>query len=392
MTRKLFYDDWKLEQAEATLISLDTSDGKCAAILDATPFYPEGGGQPCDLGTIGGASVVDVVEKDGLILHYIEPKDATKLKTGTVKMIIDASRRRDYATQHTAQHLLSATILRLIGKPTLSMHLGEEVNTIDVDAPSIEAQDLQAAEEAVYEVIEADYPVIAHFCPPERIEDFPLRKRPPQGEEVIRVIEIDGYDYSPCCGAHLTSTGPIGLIKIVGAEKYKGLTRVSFVAGKRAFRDYCSVRTAAETVASRWGVRVEELDSRARLRDERLATCERALMTAKDKLAQIEAAQLASSGGALHAAAYGDKAYDDVLLVGRAAQKLSGAVILVASVPDRRAALLCSVKGVDLRGPGKRLMELSGGKGGGGPSLFQVAFDSKTALESFIAAAKEEFR
>lgn len=390
-TKKLYYDDWGLQRAEVNILSIETEDGRPAVVLDATPFYPEGGGQPCDRGSIGGVAVADVQERGDRILHFVDPEGAGRLALGPALARIDASRRRDYATQHSAQHLLSATILRLTGAPTVSMHLGEAANTIDVDVPALDAEDLAAAEVAAFDVIEADYPVLAHFCPPERIEDFPLRKRPPQGEEVIRVIEIDGYDFSPCCGAHLRSTGPIGLIKIFGAEKYKGKTRVTWAAGRRAFMDYRAIRGAAESVAAGWGVRVEELQSRSRLRDERLANCERTLLALKDKVSQTEAAELAASGGPLLVGIFGDRSYDDALLVARAAQKLSPSVILVGSSADRRAALLCSAKGADLRPAGKRLLERSGAKGGGGPSLFQAAFDSKAALDAFVQGAREEF-
>jgi alanyl-tRNA synthetase len=241
-TVRRYNEDVFLDRGSAKILSVVEDGGRRAVVLDSTVFYPEGGGQPGDRGTINGVAVTEVLEgEDGAVLHFVEGPGADALKPGKAELRLEAARRRYFMTHHTAQHLLSATILRLFGAPTLSMHLGEDCCTIDVDSGTLTAEDLAAAEDAAFAVIEEDYPVIVHLCPPENIADFPLRKRPPEDESVIRVIEIDGYDFSPCCGTHLPSTGPIGIIKTIGLEKYKGMTRVSFLAGRRALWDYRTV-------------------------------------------------------------------------------------------------------------------------------------------------------
>jgi alanyl-tRNA synthetase len=391
-TTRRYYENVELDRCEATILSIETVEGRRAAILDSTIFYPEGGGQSDDRGTINGVAVTEVRERGEEVLHYIEGPGSESLAPGKAELKIDAARRRDFATQHTAQHLLSATILRLMGAPTLSMHLGDEICTIDVDTPTMEPEALAAAEEATFDMIEADYPVIAHLCPPEDIASFPLRKRPPAGEEIIRVIEIDGYDYSPCCGTHLPSTGSIGTIKLIGAEKYKGMTRVSFVAGKRAFRDHRSVRVAAEKAAATFKVPVAEAGKAAIAFAERMALQDRALLNLRETLAGYEAARIAAAGdGQTIVECFGDRGIDEALRVGRALQKLTDAVIVVASGADRKAAALTVRKDSDLRPTMKALLEANRGVGGGGPSYFQAAFDSKVDLDSFLAAARQAF-
>lgn len=393
-TARRYYEDAFLDRGGASIVSIVEDDGRRALVLDSTVFYPEGGGQAGDRGTISGVPVVDVREgSNGTVLHYVDGLGAEAFAPGSsVELRVDAARRRYFAVHHTAQHLLSATILRLFGKPTVSMRLGDDYCTIDVDAPEVSASELAAAEDAVFTIIEDDYPVVAHLCPPENIEDFPLRKTPPKDESVIRVIEIDGYDYSPCCGTHLPSTGHIGLLKIIGSEKYKGMTRVSFVAGRAALRDYRTVRGAAEAVSVLLKSPAGEIAVAARALADKSAAQERTLVNLKESVASFEAARLVADGGAkAYVKIYGDRSMDDALRIGRAAQKLTDAVIVVASSADLKAAALTARKDADLRPAMKAVFAEAGGKGGGGPSFQQAAFESKTQLDAFVAAAAAAF-
>lgn len=396
-TLRRFYDG--ADVLSATLLEIRDVDGRPAAVTDATNFYPEGGGQSSDRGTIGAAAgprvaVTEVQESGDEILHFLDGEGASALKPGPVELRRDAARRRDSAVQHSAQHLLSATLLRLYGAPTVSMHLGEGTNTIDVDDPNLAETDLAPAEEAVQDIIEEDYPIIIHHCPPEDIDAFPLRKKPPAGEEVIRVVEIDGYDYSPCCGVHLASTGPIGMVKILGAEKYKGMTRISFIAGRRVLRSFRLLRGEAEAASRTLKVPLEELGRGTAAAAERSAALDRTVLNLREQLAGLEAERLAAAapaGAAVMVKSYADRGMDEALRVGRALQKLSSAVVVVASAPERKAAVLCSRRDVDLRPVLKALFAAHSGTGGGGPSFYQGAFPSHADLDAFLAAARGAF-
>ncbi|WP_010259520.1 alanyl-tRNA editing protein [Treponema primitia] len=398
-TRKVYYEMPAAESFAANILELRPYTDKTALILDATIFYPEGGGQPGDRGTINGIPVLDVQEKDDEIFHIVNNGDGQKLSPGPAELILDRARRRDFTTLHTAQHLLSGTILRMTGAYTVSMHLGDEVCTIDVDTKEMTDETLIAVEEAVADAIEGDHPVIIHLCPPERVEDFPLRKIPPKGEDVIRVVEIRGNDFSPCCGTHLAATGDIGMLRILGAEKYKGMIRVSFIAGRRVLRDSRLLRHNAE-IASRalkvpvteTGAGVLALLEKTSLLERRLKDLEEdaALRRAKALIAGKPGFEAQAGEGKVLTECLSDTDMEEVLRIGRAAQKLSSAVLVLASPGDLKFAGLCSVKALDIRPLLKDTMEKHGGKGGGGPSFFQGQFSRAEDLTAFLKSIPQE--
>ncbi|MDR2051991.1 MAG: hypothetical protein LBP80_01125 [Treponema sp.] len=148
-TAVAYYEYDGADPFSANILEMRNEGDKTALILDKTIFYPEGGGQSADRGSVNGVPLPDVLEKNGEILHMVETKDGGRLVPEPAELVLDVKRRRDFTVQHTAQHLLSGTILRLTGKHTVSMHLGEEINTIDVDTPQIDSELLAEAENAV---------------------------------------------------------------------------------------------------------------------------------------------------------------------------------------------------------------------------------------------------
>jgi alanyl-tRNA synthetase len=406
-----YYDHVSADPFAANIISVQNDGGKRAVILDRTIFYPEGGGQGADRGTINGAAVLDVQEKDGEILHYVDGDEGTALTPGAAVLALDAVRRRDMTVQHTALHLLSGTILRLTGKYTVSMHLGEELNTIDVDAPNLSTEVLLQAEDAVMDAIEADAPVITHLCPPENVGDFPLRKTPPQGEDVIRVVEIQGYDFSPCCGTHLASTGQIGMLRILGAEKYKGMTRVTLIAGRRVLHDSRTLRQNGERISRAFKAPIVETGAAVLALIDRTNLIEKDMRELKETMAYGKAKSLLHKLRVLSSRERDNEARDDLtpsgivrvfvincpdleiedlLRTGKAAQKLSTSVLVFASTTEKKFAAFCSAGGADLRPLLKPRMEEHGGRGGGSPSFFQGQFTEAKSLDAFLASLPTE--
>jgi alanyl-tRNA synthetase len=380
----------------ATILEICPYNDAVALILDATVFYPEGGGQPADRGTINDIALLDVQERDGEILHLVAPEDGRKLAAGPAELILDRARRRELSALHTAQHLLSGTILRMTGAPTVSMRLGDEVCTIDVATPELTEETQIAVEEAVADAIEENHPVIIHLCPPKRVGDFPLRKAPPQGEEVIRVVEIEGKDFSPCCGTHLSSTGEIGILRILGAEKYKGMTRLSFIAGRRALRESRLLRRNADIISRALKVPPAETGPAALALLEKNALLERKLKALEEDAAFRRAETLLAgkdtAEGRVLVESFPDADMDEVLRTGRAAQKRCSAVLALASLRDLKFVGLCSVASLDIRPLFKGIMERHGGKGGGGPSFFQGQFSRAGDLDAFLAAIPRDLR
>jgi alanyl-tRNA synthetase len=399
-TERLYHDYSVADPFMAAILEVrpweDGRDGEktAALVLDRTIFYPEGGGQPGDRGSVNGVPLLNMLEKDGEIMHIVSAGDGTGLCPGPAELVLDAERRRDFTVQHTGQHLLSGTILRLTGKPTVSMHLGDEINTIDVDCPDLPAETLATVEDAVAEALEHNRPVIIHRCPPEDTRSFPLRKTPPRGEEVIRVVEIEGNDFSPCCGTHCGSTGQIGMLRILGAEKYKGMTRVSFIAGRRVLRDSRLLHENAALVSRGLKVPLGETGRAVLALLEKTKLLERRINELAEAVAETKAAALLEKAGpvsgtaALVIASFAGESMEEVLRIGRAAQKRTGAVLILASERDLKFAAFCSVKDRDVRPLVQKAFEQAGGKGGGGPSFFQGLFASAGELSAFLSALK----
>lgn len=403
-TERLYYHLSGPEPYDAEIRELRPFKDRIALILDKTIFYPEGGGQSSDRGTINGVPLVDVQEKDREILHLVRPAEASGLHPGPAKLVLDTERRRDLTVHHTAQHLLSGIILGVTGKPTVSMHLGEELCTIDVDTPAFSEETCIAVEEEAARAIEGDHPVIIHHCPPEALEDFPLRKVPPQGKEVIRVVEIQGHDFSPCGGTHLRATGPIGLLRLLGTEKYKGMTRVTFIAGRRVLRDSRLLRKQGEIISRILKVPVAETGKGVAALMEKTRALEARVQVLEAENARFKAEALLDTVGLLRdtASAPGQGAVlvetfphtsmEALLPIGRAAQKLTAAVLVLAAPEDRKFAAFCSAPGYDIRGLLKDPMEARGGHGGGSASFFQGYFPSEAALAAFLEAVSLQNR
>jgi alanyl-tRNA synthetase len=406
-TERIYYNFTSDTPFKAGTLELrPQGNGNAQILLDKTIFYPEGGGQPGDRGFINGVPLLDVREKDGEILHMISTEGAGKLKPGPVELVLDTHRRRDLTLHHTGQHLLSSIILRMTGAETVSLHMGDETCTIDVDthlnsgsdAITINDEILINIEEAVADAIEKNLPVTIHLCPPEDVFSFPLRKLPPQIEEVIRVVEIANYDYVACCGTHLKTTAEIGLLRILGAEKYKGMTRITFNAGRRLLRESRLLRQNAGIVSKALNVPLGDIGKGVLDFLEKTAQTEKRLNALKEKavremaeallLKAADAVKDAVACPAIVVETYSDTDIDTILSIGKIAQKQTQVPLILASRQDIKFTAFCSAKGFDLRLFLKDAFEAQSGKGGGSPSFFQGSFGTKEALNAFLGAVR----
>jgi alanyl-tRNA synthetase len=245
MSERLYYTDAYLSAFKASIVDRLQSAGGPAVVLDRTAFYPTSGGQPFDTGEIAGIRVVDVVDgEDGRVMHVLEREvDAT----GLVECRIDWDRRFDHMQQHTGQHVLSAAFERVGGIRTESVHFGAASCTIDVSA-SVTPEIASAAEADANRVVCENRPVHVRFVTDAEAARLPLRK-PPVREGRLRLVEVDGVDLSACGGTHVARTGEIGLIAVLGFERYKGGTRVEFACGRRAHAHYTRMRDTTASVA-----------------------------------------------------------------------------------------------------------------------------------------------
>lgn len=380
ITERLYYQDSWLSEFEARVTSVTTAeDGRRVVTLDRTAFYPEGGGQPSDTGSLGAARVVGCVdEEEEGVLHLVEGE--TPEVGARVRGVVDWPRRRDHIQQHTGQHILSQAFVELFGAQTRSFRMLSEVCEIDVDLKEPSDASVERAVERANEVVWDDRPVSVHQVTPEEAARLPLRKDSAR-EGTLRVIEIEGFDFSPCGGTHARRTGEVGLVAARHWERAKGLTRVTFVAGGRALSDYRRANRTARAAAALFSVGRDEADAAvARLLEEHKQLQRRA-RALEEMAARAEAREL------IEEAAAGETAAPPVvtrLFEGRDADALrrlalavvarTDAVALLGS-RDETGARLVFARGAASRADMNALMREAcltlEGRGGGRPDLAQ---------------------
>jgi alanyl-tRNA synthetase len=379
MTERLYLRDPYLKSFRARVLEVRDVGGRPAAILDRTAFYPEGGGQPGDRGTLGAAKVIDTQERGGEVLHLL---DAT-IGGGEVAAEIDWPRRFDHMQQHHGQHLLSAAFDKL-GAPTVSFHLGDRTCTIDLDVPPAKL-DVARAESMANESVWRDLPVIARDFIGEERARLSLRKEPVKGD---RVVVVEGVDASPCGGTHPARTGEVGCIAVLKMQKWgEGKSRVEFACGARVVRLLHEASALVGGVASALNsAPAEVVEAAARVAAESQAR-RKSADALLEELAALEAARLRAQQSPVVAKVGRGAAFARAV-----AQRISqeGGTALLATVEDGRAHLIFArPKGA--AGPAmaellKQSLAVLGGKGGGGPDFAQGS-GPPTRLDDALALA-----
>ena len=233
MTEKLFYNDVRKAEFEATVVSCVKNKDRYEVVLDGTYFYPEGGGQPADHGKIDDANVFDVHDKDNEVVHYCDKEVECGKK---VKAWVDMERRHRLMQQHSGEHIVSGLIHKHFGYDNVGFHMGSDCITIDFNGP-LTADDLKLVEKEANEAIYRNFDTNIFYPSPEELEKLEYRsKKALEGD--VRIVNFKDCDTCACCGLHVVKSGEIGIIKITGSQNYKGGTRVTMLAGKQAWEDY----------------------------------------------------------------------------------------------------------------------------------------------------------
>ncbi len=252
MTTRLYYADTYLRAFDATIV--ERAEGGRRIYLDRSAFYPASGGQPHDLGTLGGVAVTNVVDEEERVAHVLaEPYTGDDAVHG----VIDWSRRWDYAQQHTGQHLLSGAFVELFGWPTVSVHFGDAMSTLELGVPAISPGQLRRAEEVANALVAENRPVTVSYEDAAAVASR-LRKAPAR-TGTLRIVTIDGLDVSACGGTHVRTTGEIGAILLRRAEKLRENTRVEFLCGARAIRRARADYEALSDIAARLSAGIDEV-------------------------------------------------------------------------------------------------------------------------------------
>jgi alanyl-tRNA synthetase len=391
MTKHNYYTDSYTTSFEAILVEVTEREGRPALLLDQTYFYPTSGGQANDLGTINGWAVCDVVAgENGQIYHLLEAMPDPAPLLGPVQGEIEWIRRYDHMQQHSGQHLLSQLFYRLFGMETVSVHFGETESTLDLDAATITPGQLSEAERAANDLVYAALRITAYFVQESDIAGVPLR-RPPKVSGEIRIVEIQGYDYSACGGTHVHTTAEIGPIKLLRQERRRGQTRITFLCGKRAVADYARKHDLLAQAAALYSsdyAQVPELLARAQ---EQVKTLQRQVDELTLRLLSFEVDAVAATateiaGHQVIAQSWGDRSVDAVKTLANLLQERPHTIALLATTAGGKATVIFARSGDVDTHMGNLLrdaLKAFGGGGGGRPEFAQgggVAVEQVPAL------------
>ena len=370
-TRKLFYEDANLRKFSAKVLQCTETEKGFAVILDQTAFYPEGGGQASDKGILNGIPVMDVREQEGRVVHFCEKALAVDT---CVEGIIDWEHRFDLMQQHTGEHVVSGLINRYFGYHNTGFHVGEQVMEVDFDGP-IDPDMLSRIEWEANEAVWQDIPLQCWIPSPEELPHVVYRTKRALPWPV-RIVQVPGYDSCACCGIHVTTTGQVGLIKILSCVKFHQGVRLEMVCGKRALDYMCRVYDQNKQVSQAFSAKILETGDAARRMNEQLAAEKFRVAGLEKQIWQCIAAGYAGKENPVHF-------QPDISSAGvRELADAIGAVCtgyaVVYSGNDREGYSLCIVSPRQLNAweLGNGTARALNGKGGGKPACFQGRFQT----------------
>jgi Ser-tRNA(Ala) deacylase AlaX len=384
-------------EAEAQVVGIGEQDGRPFAVLSDTIFYPAGGGQPADRGTISGIPVLDVQWAGRAIRHTLE----RPVVPGRVRLELDWARRFDHMQQHTGQHLLSALAEDRFGWKTTAFHLGPVVSDVELDVPSLPPGPRQALEEAIAAEIRAARKVRvlrvsrAEF---EGLTAVRTRGLPDGHAGDLRLVEIEGVDLNTCGGTHLASTAEIEALALLATEPMRGGTRVTFVAGERARRRLAAHEERNARLRALLGAPEDEFAATLETKLEQLHGAERRARHLEQELAEAAATALAAAMAiAAEPVAASHFAERDAAFLGAVARTLSrapGAAVALLTAGPGPGGPFVLVAGADFAGDlaalGRIVAEGLSGRGGGSGRIFQgkaERIDARDAARSALLRA-----
>jgi len=374
VTERLYYSDSHLIEFEARVVDVaDRVSGWTALILDRTAFYPTGGGQPSDTGTLNGARVVECIDDgDKGVLHLIQ--GVAPARDAIVRGRVDWSRRLDHMQQHTGQHILSQAFVTMFNAPTRGFRVLEASCEIDVELKNPATEIIERAVELANNVVWEDRAITIRNVTPDQAAELPLRKEPAR-EGDLRLIEIEDFDLTPCGGTHAYRTGEVGMIAVRSWERARGLTRIEFVAGVRALADYRKANKSAREVAALFSTGRDDAPQLAAQMVAEHKELNRRIRVLEEVAAGADAEKLladARDGVVLHV--FEGRAAESLKKVAHALIAHPNTIALLAS-RDKDTARLVFARSGDASGDMSALMReacaMLEGRGGGKPDLAQ---------------------
>lgn len=378
-TEKLYYQDPYQTTFTARVLTCEPSKGGCLVTLDRTAFYPEGGGQPADHGVLGGVTVTDVHEKDGVIFHTC---DKVVEPGSTVEGSIDWTRRFDHMQQHSGEHILSGLLCSLYDCSNVGFHLGADTVTIDYDRELTWEQVLEAERQA-NEAIWRDTPAEITFPAPDALAQLDYRsKKELTGQ--VRIVSFPGADCCACCGTHVRRAGEVGLIKVLSCQKFREGVRLEILCGQRAYRYLSRIYEQDHAVARLLSVKPQDAFAAVERQNAELTAAKLRMTELEDRLFALRAQSLAGRGDVLllEPPMRPDGARK---LADTAARAAGGLAAVFAGERDSYVYALVHAGGADISPLVKRLNSALSGRGGGRNGFAQgsVQADRSAILDFF---------
>lgn len=378
MTRKLYYEDCHLRRFTATVTGCEKTDRGYLITLDATAFYPEGGGQACDLGKLGNANVLDVQERGEEVTHLCD----SPLEVGAqVEGVLDWQRRFDQMQQHSGEHILSGLIHKKFGYHNVGFHVGKEAMEVDFDGP-ITWDELMELERAANEAVWQNLPICWEYPPKEALKNIPYRSKKAL-DWPVRIVTVPDHDICACCGVHVANTGEIGLIKVLSCIKFHEGVRIEMLCGKRAFDYMGAVYDQNRQVSQLLSAKRRETAAAATQMAQQLTQEKYRVAALEKRLYRLIAENYVNQEEVIH--------FEENLTPG-AVRELADAIAQVSgraavfSGSDEAGYSVCVIsKTDDLKALGKAMNEALNGRGGGKPGAFQGSLKATRAqIEAFF--------
>lgn len=379
MTRKLFYEDSHLAAFSAKVLSCEETGKGFAVTLDATAFYPEGGGQAGDTGKLGGVRVLDTREQGEQVVHFC---DGALTPGETVEGHIDYAPRFQRMQQHSGEHIVSGIIHRRWGYHNVGFHMGAESTTIDFDGV-IPQEALPELEAECNAAVWANIPLHIWTPSPEELPEVSYRTKRALPWPV-RIVEVPGYDTCACCGTHVSATGEIGLIKLFSAVNFRNGTRMEMACGKLAYTILSAAYEQNRLVSQAFSAKPMETGAAAQRMNELLEQQKYRVIGLQRQIFAGIAAGYVGQGDVLH---FAEDLDGNGLreLTDQIAEKCGGRAAVFCGKDGEGYAYCLSSREEDLRAFGKEMTAALNGRGGGKPGFQQGRVSAnRVTIEAFF--------
>lgn len=388
MKKLLYYVDAMQKEFTANVVKTGKEADRPYIVLDNTAFYPTGGGQPHDTGWINTIEIIDVEKVEDEIRHYSH-EDVENI-SGEITGKLNWTRRFDHMQQHAGQHILTAAFVELFNIPTVSFHLGTDLVTIDLDVADVTEEQLQAVENRANDIILENRTIETKWVTKDELAQYNLRKDV-KVEEDIRLVIIPDFDYNGCGGTHPTSTGQVGLLKILATEKIKQQIRIHFICGNRVRKQLAMRKQVLTDVARQLSVPEENAAEALRKFAQTAKATEKSLAELQDELLIFEAKELAKQS--IPIAYFTNRSIQQLQKLARFITQENPAAIALLVADNGEKLQFVAARGSEqtqsMKAISTAVLPLINGKGGGNDALVQGGGEKVVSAEQLLRSMEK---